>query len=80
VNGTPPRFSLRVHLRLAPRDIALCKFILEGHDNLAYLSIVDRYEAVARLSFSPDQQEEVREFIDSAGEELDLEILDAPPV
>lgn len=74
----PPQASARLYLKLAPEDLALCKFILEGFDNLAYLTIVDKYEAVARLSFSPRQQEEVRDFLLAAGEELDLEILEIP--
>jgi hypothetical protein len=74
----PPQASSRLYLKLAPEDLALCKFILEGFDNLAYLTIVDKYEAVARLSFSPCQQEEVRGFLLAAGEELDLEILQTP--
>lgn len=75
--GSPKR-SARIYLRLAPADIAFCKFIFEGYDNLAYLSVIDKYEAVARLTFSPDQREEVREFVDALAGELDLRIIEPP--
>jgi hypothetical protein len=78
--SAPPTRSSRLYLRLAPKDLALCKFILEGFDNLAYLTIVDKHEAVARLTFSPDQQEEVQDFLLAAGDELDLTILELSSV
>jgi hypothetical protein len=58
-------WSSRIYLRLRPKDIAVLKFLLEANDNLAYLSTVSPYTAVARLVFAPDQEGEVREFLDS---------------
>lgn len=72
------RRSARLYLRLAPADIALFKFILEGYDNLAYLTVIDKFEAVVRLVFSPDQRDEVMEFLAAAGGELKVEIIDLP--
>lgn len=43
----------------------MLKFLLEANDNLAYLSTVSPHTAVARLVFSPDQEGEVREFMES---------------
>lgn len=73
---SPPEFSSRLYVGLSPADIAFFKFILEAHDNLAYLSVVDKYSAVGRITFSPDQRDEVLEFLDIAGRELELRILD----
>ena len=39
--------------------IALFKFILESYDNLAYLSVLDKYRAMVRITFSPDAAQTV---------------------
>lgn len=58
-------WSSRIYLRLNPGDIAVLKFFLEANDNLAYLSTVSPRTAVARLVFAPEQEDEVRAFMDS---------------
>lgn len=58
-----PARSRRLYLRLRPEDLALTKFILEAHDNLAYLSIVDKHGAVCRLVYAPGQEREVGEWL-----------------
>ena len=48
-------------------EIALYRFLLEGYDNLAVMSVVDRYRAVIKLRCSPDAQKELRALIVSQG-------------
>lgn len=76
--GPPPRQSSRLYLRLAPRDIALFRFLLEAHDNLALFTVTDRRQAVLQLRFSPDQEAEVRAFLHRARREMRLEVVYAP--
>ncbi len=64
-----PKYSSRIYLRLASGDIAILKFFLEANDNLAYLSTVSPHAAVAKLVFAPDQEAEVREFLESVAPE-----------
>lgn len=66
----PPKCSSRIYLRLAPGDIAVLKFLLEANDNLAYLSTVSPRTAVARLVFAPEQEAEVRHFLESVCPEV----------
>lgn len=65
-----PDRSLRVYLRLAPRDLAYFKFILETYDNLAYLSVVDRHAAIAQIVYTKGMAREVREFLDGMHQEV----------
>lgn len=58
-------YSSRIYLRLDPKDIGILKFFLEAHDNLAYLSTVSPYTAIVRLVFAPEQEDEVREFLET---------------
>ena len=72
----PPSWSGRFYVRLAPADLACFKFLLEGYDNLAFLSVVDKYESVVQIVFSPPQEGEVRRFLDAAKETIDLAVMD----
>ena len=71
--GPAPVWSERLYIRVKRRDIAYLKFILEGYDNLALLSVVDKYEAVLHLSYAPGRLEEVQEFLDGVSKEIHLE-------
>ena len=55
-----PAFSSCLYVRLAPRDVAMFRFLLEAEDNLAYMSTVDRWASVARVTFSPHQENALR--------------------
>jgi len=74
--GPLPTRSARVYLRLAPRDIALCRFLLEARDNLGYLTVLDRTAAVLELVHSPGQEREVREALAGIGQEISLALLE----
>ena len=43
----------------------MLKFLLEAHDNLAYLSTVSPHTAVVKLVFAPGQEAEVRDFLET---------------
>lgn len=60
-----PSRSRRIYLRMRPENLAYFKFILEAHDNLAYLSVVDKHRAVCRLVYSPGQEREVLQWLGS---------------
>jgi hypothetical protein len=75
----PPRWSDRAYIRLRRRDIAYVRFILESYDHLALISILDKYEAVAQLNFSPQQRSEVFELIAALEQEIGLQRLELPP-
>ncbi|WP_461210132.1 DUF4911 domain-containing protein [Desulfocurvus sp. DL9XJH121] len=70
-----PHASRRIYLRMAPPDIAFFKFALEACDNLAYLSVVDKYAAVLQLVHTPGCEQEVGRFLDSMREETRFTIL-----
>ena len=74
----PPKWSERAYVRLQRRDIAYVRFILESYDNLALISVLDKYEAVAQLTFSPQQRGEVFELLEALGREIGLRHLRLP--
>jgi len=74
----PSLWSKRLYLRLPRPEIAYVKFILESYDNLAFMSVVDRFEALLCLIFSPDQEEEVRDLVGRLEQEIELREIPVP--
>lgn len=72
------RRSSRLYLRLDPADLAFFKFVLEAYDNLACMSVVDKYSAVARLAFAPEREAELREYLACLRDEICFSLLELP--
>ena len=72
-------YSKRLYLQLDRKYIALFKFFLEGYDNLAYLTVVDKYKAVLQLVFSHEFGEFVYEFIKNVRLEIPIRIVYESP-
>lgn len=71
----PPHWSSRLYLRMATADIGLFRFLLEAHGHLGFMSVADKHAAILKLSYSPDQEREVRAFLEEAGECLKIELV-----
>lgn len=73
--AAPASLESQVFYAEVPRyEIALYRFLLEGYDNLAIMSVVDRYRAVIKLRCTPDAQRTLRELLTSQG----ARIIDPP--
>ncbi|MCH5276612.1 MAG: DUF4911 domain-containing protein [Desulfovibrionaceae bacterium] len=57
----PPAFSsAALVIRIAPRDVGLFRFLLEGRDNLGLFTVLDSRAALLKLLFSPHQTADMR--------------------
>ena len=66
-----PCLASRVLYAEIPRSrIALYRFLLEGYDNLAVMSVVDRYRAVIKLRFTPEAEATLRGLLAAQGARL----------
>jgi len=74
----PPQWSERTYVRIGPSDIALFRFLLEGHDNLGLFTVVDKYKGILLLRYSPHLHREMHRFLKDAGTEMELTILPSP--
>lgn len=64
----PPERSSRVLYAQIPRSqIAIYRFLIEAYDNLAIMSVVDRFRAVIKLRFLPDAERTLRSLLISQG-------------
>ena len=67
----PPETASRVLYAEIPRQrIAVFRFLIEGYDNLAVMSVVDRYRAVIKLRFTPDAEHTLRGMLLAQGAKL----------
>ena len=66
-----PELSSRVLYAEIPRQrIAILRFLIEAYDNLAVMSVVDRYRAVIKLRFTPDAEHTLRGMLQAQGAKL----------
>lgn len=73
-----PRFSACLYVRLALQDVAMFRFLLEAEDNLAYMSTVDRWSCVLRVTFSPHQEGAVRRYLETMREKIAFTVIPVP--
>lgn len=76
--STSSCFSQRLYIRLNRKDIAFFKFLLESRDNLAYLTVIDKYLAVVQIVFGYGFEHDIQNFLDEAGQDLVFKIIYKP--
>lgn len=74
----PPTWSERMYICIPRPEIAFFKFMLESEHNLALMTVVDKYAAVIKLSYSPGQTQEMEYFLDCMQLQMPLNRLPVP--
>ena len=74
----PPPRSARLYLKLARPDIALFRFLLEAHDNLAVFTVADPAAAILQVRFSPHQARQVEDFLREISDQIPHKIVFCP--
>lgn len=54
-----PQWSSCVYICIKASQVCMFRFLLEAEDNLGIMTVVDRWGAVLKVRFSPDQKKEV---------------------
>lgn len=63
----PERTSQVLYAEIPRSQIAIYRFLIEAYDNLAIMSVVDRFRAVIKLRFLPDAETTLRRLLVSQG-------------
>lgn len=71
-------YSERIYVKIPRHEIGYFKFILESYENLCYMSVVDRYEAIIKISFLYDQLNELKNFLYALKKDVGLKIYFCP--
>lgn len=74
----PPACSARLYVRVDPAEIVRFRFLLEGHDNLGLFTVVNKFEGVLLLRFSPHQRREMEAFLRQVETVMAVERVYAP--
>ena len=69
-----PAFSTRLVVSLAPEDVGMFRFLLEGYDHLAGFTVLDRQAALLKVFCSPHQRLELWRALGEIASALHLEI------
>ena len=67
--------SGRIYIRIDSRDVAMFRFLLEAEDNLGYMTVLDRWRALLKVTFSPHQARQMRACLGTMREMLDFEVI-----
>ena len=73
-----PRWSDHAYVRIARRDIALFRFLLEAEDNIGYMSVLDCHAAILKVVFSPHQEREMRACLETMRQSVAFEVIERP--
>ncbi len=68
--GSPETASRVLYAEIPRHRIALYRFLLEGYDNLAIMSVVDRYRAVIKLRFLSNAEATLRRLLAAEGAKI----------
>ncbi|MFV0423060.1 DUF4911 domain-containing protein [Oleidesulfovibrio sp.] len=76
----PPRFSQRLYVQVAPSDIGMFRFLMEAQDNLGYMSVINKFDGILQVVFSPHQEREMRDFLRGMQQTISFSISEPPQV
>ncbi len=74
----PGKRCARLLVRLAAEDLALFRFLLEGYDNLAYFTVLERRPALLKLVCAQESLAALRGALSEISQSLSLRIEEWP--
>ena len=69
-----PENSDKVHVSVPPQHVGMFRFLLEGYDNIASFTVLDRTEALLKVFFSPHQHAEAHTALEGIAEVLPITV------
>ena len=61
-NSLKSKLSKRAYIQIPREEIGYFKFILESYEYLCYMSVIDRFKSIIKISYLSDQKEELISF------------------
>lgn len=74
----PPEHQFRVLVRISPEKVGMFRFLLEAHDHLGVFTVMDRREALLKVSSSPHEEARLRLALADMASSLGFTILPWP--
>lgn len=70
--------SAHLLVRMEDRDVAMFRFLLEAHENLAFFTVLERKPALLKLSFCSESRADVLAALSDIKRSVALEYRDWP--
>ncbi len=70
-----PLQSKYLLVRLAPDKVGAFRFLLEAYSHLAYFSVLNKYEALLKITLSPHREAATLRALEEISESIEIEIL-----
>jgi len=67
-----------VYVRLRSQDMAMFRFLMEAHDALAMLTIIEPKATLVKILYSPHEEERLHLALTSVQELISVEIVENP--
>lgn len=61
-----------IYCKLPPGEIALFRYLLEAHDNLAQFTVLEKHTALIKIFFPAENYQLVQKFLDEIAGEISL--------
>lgn len=74
----PPRLSGRLLVRVAPSQVGMFRFLLEAYEHVAYFTVLNKYEALLKIVFSPHREYAARQALKEIGWSLPIDVVEWP--
>ncbi len=55
------KMSACTYIKIAPSQVGMFRFLLEAYDNLALFTVLDKFQAILKVFYSPHQEKEALE-------------------
>ncbi len=65
-------------VRLAPDQVGPFRFLLEAYEHIAYFSVINKYEALLKIVFSPHRQYAAQMALQEISQSIPLTIIPWP--
>ncbi len=72
------RCSEKLIVIIDPDKVNLFRFLLEGYDNLAFFTVLNRKTALLKVAFSPHQRVQVEAALNAIGMVISLRVQEWP--
>ncbi len=70
----PASYSSSVYIKIAPSEVGMFRFLLEAYENLALFTVLDKFQAILKVFYSPHQEKEALERLEDMQSIIAFEI------
>ncbi len=75
---SPAKQSKFLLVQIAPEKVGMFRFLLEAYGHLAYFSVINKYDALLKVVYSPHMEQATKSALNDISQSIDINILPWP--